>query len=314
MDPAFIDKLASQWWYYTSELAPGRVARGQYSDRQPMLPRLLMRGARLAGAECLDVGTMEGLIPVLMKRGGAARVLALDAVPHCAEKMDGLKKIYGVDFEFGKTGLMYDLARRIPDQGFDFINVSGLLYHVISPMHVIAGLRPLLKRNGLMIVATNVIRREDCSMVFNDRGVLQRETNTFWYHTIPALEAMIRFFGMKPIDCLYHPGSASSQVSRLEGAEVGYMGVVCRALDEPEATAEDPWLAGVHRASWEYLGLCDVARMAAQPRSEIEYARIAGRPLGEGLDLLAASRETDHIAPDAETPRDGHILSLNDVD
>jgi hypothetical protein len=77
--------LLNQWWYYSVELLPGAIAEGIYPASVPMLPRLLMRHCSLKGMECLDLGTMEGLIPVLMVRGGAKRVVALDGADHCLE-------------------------------------------------------------------------------------------------------------------------------------------------------------------------------------------------------------------------------------
>src|SRR5436190_21309625 len=153
-----------------------------------MLPRMLTRNVAVGGMECLDVGTMEGLIPTLLRRRGAGRVLAIDAVPHCERKLQAVASAYGVTFEFRTVGLMYDMHRKLADRGgFDFINFSGVNYHVFSPMHCIAGLRPLLRRNGLMVIGTNVVNRGGYSMEFNDRGRLQAEANTFWYHSVPMM-------------------------------------------------------------------------------------------------------------------------------
>lgn len=151
------DKLMRRDWYYGLELLDGVGMQGMFPLELPMLPRLLMRNCNLADAECLDLGTMEGLMPVLMRRGGASRVVATDASTHCLEKIDAVKHYHGVDFDFRTVGLMYDMQKKFPDEGFDLINCSGLLYHVVSPMHVLLGVRPLLKRNGLMIVSTNVV-------------------------------------------------------------------------------------------------------------------------------------------------------------
>ena len=82
------------------QLAPDLVAQGTYPADFPYMPRMLMRNAHLQGQDCLDLGSMEGVIPVLMHRKGAKRIIAADAVPHCAEKMDLLQKVYG-----GQLGL-----------------------------------------------------------------------------------------------------------------------------------------------------------------------------------------------------------------
>ena len=58
--------LMAARWYYSVELLPGVVATGQYPHDVPHLPRLALRRCDVAGASCLDVGTMEGLVPTLL--------------------------------------------------------------------------------------------------------------------------------------------------------------------------------------------------------------------------------------------------------
>ena len=53
---------------------PGLITKGQYPDSFPMLPRMLLRNCDLRGTTCLDLGSMEGLMPVLMCRQGAKAV------------------------------------------------------------------------------------------------------------------------------------------------------------------------------------------------------------------------------------------------
>lgn len=142
-------KLYNSFWYYDVELLPGVKARGQYPETTPFLPRMLLRNCDLKGSDCLDIGSMEGLIPVLMCRQGASRVLATDFNFHCYQKMGAVMKYYGVGFSFNRVDLLYDLAKKVASpqwQGFDLINLSAVLYHVFSPLHVLAGLRPLLNR------------------------------------------------------------------------------------------------------------------------------------------------------------------------
>src|SRR6266481_8509927 len=127
--------LFTAWWYYSVELLPGLITKGQYPDSFPMLPRILLRNCDLRGTTCLDVGSMEGLIPVVMCRQGAKTVLATDAIDHCREKMAALRHYYQATFEFQQIGLMYDLTNKLRKSrraSFDVINLSGALYHVFS--------------------------------------------------------------------------------------------------------------------------------------------------------------------------------------
>jgi 2-polyprenyl-3-methyl-5-hydroxy-6-metoxy-1,4-benzoquinol methylase len=293
--------LYNTFWFYSIELLPGTIANGQFPERMPLPARMLLRNCDLNGADCLDIGSMEGLIPVLMCRQGARRVLATDFSFHAYPKMAAVMKYYGVDFSFKRIGLLYDLAKKIASprwRGFDLINLSGVLYHVFSPLHVLAGLRPLLRKGGLMIVSTNVINRDDCSMEFNKQGRLQVEPNTFWYLTVPMLDYMLRYFQLEPIDCLYYKYPPSDSVRYAKDVDVGYMAVVCRAVDDRGARFNDKWLSESIRNSWEYL-LCDQKMIAAQERSRIEY-RSQNGPVelgdycrkGEPLGVAAHSHDT----------------------
>jgi SAM-dependent methyltransferase len=309
MDADLLAEVVKSWWYYGVELQPGLVTKGICPRELPMLPRMIARNVDMTGMDCLDVGAMEGLMSAMMRRKGADRVLALDAMPHCARKMEALKAAYDVAFDFREVGLMYDLARKLPgDGGFDLINFSGVGYHVFSPMHCLAGLRPLLKKNGLMIYGTNVMNRAGHSLEFNYRGRLQAEANTFWYHSVPMMEELARYFLLEPIDALYYPHTAVNPATYVPGLDLGYLVMICRAVEESETT--DEWTRRSHRHSWEYQGLCDVRRMNAQPVSAIRYAGPRNPP-STGLDLMAWVSKPEHVVESVTDLRDSHFLMLD---
>jgi 2-polyprenyl-3-methyl-5-hydroxy-6-metoxy-1,4-benzoquinol methylase len=312
MTQDLIDSVAGAWWYYNVELKPGFVTKGGCPADLPMLPRMLTRDADLTGMHCLDIGSMEGLMPAMMRRKGAARVLATDAIDHCTQKMAAVKAAYGVDFEFRRVGLAYEMSRKLKDQGgFDFINFSGVNYHVFSPMHCLAGLRPLLKRNGLMVIGTNCVNRDGHTLEFNDRGRLQRESNTFWYHSIPMTEYLARYFRLVPIDCLYYPHGTGNPATHVPGLDLGYLVMVCRAVDEDQVLDGDDWARRSRAQSWEFQTLCDTAMMNAQPVSPIAYRspRIPAPPPG-GINLMETIRRPQHVVASVSDPRDAHTLLL----
>lgn len=301
------------WWYYSVELAPGIITQGADTPRTPMLPRMMMRNCDLAGMDCLDIGSMEGLMPALMARKGARKVLATDAIPHCQKKMNVLKQAYGVDFEFQQIGLIYDLSQKLAAHGgFDFINLSGVLYHVFSPMHVLAGIRPLLRKNGLMVVSTNVIKRGDHTLTFNHQGSLQRELNTFWYHSVPMLDYLLRTFKLVPIDFLFCPHTAVNPNNHVPGLDSGYLSVVCRAIDDPTDSEPDVWTAHMRRASWENIGLCNSAMLDAQPASQIRYTGAAA-PGARGLSLMEHIDEPQRVVATVDDPINSQTLRLSDM-
>lgn len=309
-----IASVLKDWWYYSVELAPGVITQGADTPHTPMLPRMMMRNCDLAGMDCLDVGSMEGLMPALMVRKGASKVLATDAIPHCQKKMDVLKQVYGVDFGFQQIGLIYELSTKLAAHGgFDFINLSGLQYHVFSPMHVLAGIRPLLKKGGLMIISTNVVNRPDHTLTFNHQGHLQRELNTFWYHSVPMLEYLVRIFKLAPIDFLFCPHSEVNPNNHVPGLASGYVSVVCRAVEDGDDSYPDVWAAHMRRASWENIGLGNSVMLDGQPASAIRYLGEAASSDPRGLVLRDHIDEARHIVASVDDPINSQTLRLADM-
>jgi len=293
-------RLVDKSWYYSVELAPGVVTNGQYHPDLPMVPRLLARQVVLTGADCLDLGSVEGLMPTLMVRGGANSVLATDFTGYCADKIAAVKRAYGVDFDFKSVGLMYDLYRKI-GSGFDFINCSGLLYHTWSPLDVLAGVRPLLKRHGLMVVSTNVVLEAEWTAELNADGRLNQETNTFWYLSVPTLDYLLRYLRLRPVDAMVIPEADFQQPLRgVIPKQTGYLGVLCRAED-PTGAGED-WMSRSAAESWEYLHRTDWRRADRQPESTI---RLKTAEVVEPLSLSTLRRTPTPAGPD-----DGHVLRL----
>jgi len=320
--------LLNSWWYYTVELMPGVVAKGQYPDSMPMLPRLVMRRCDLRGAGCLDVGSMEGLMPALMMRGGASRVLAVDGVDHCLEKMAAVRHYYCVSFDYRTVGPMYSLSEKLDGEGFDLINCSGLLYHVVSPLTVLTGLRAALKRNGLMIVSTNVVVDREEFADFNARGRFQAEPNTFWYLSTGLLDYALRYLKLAPIAVAYQPHETMNTEWRMQtGKRSGYLSLLCRAVDGILPSEGDEWMADSAARSWEYEWLVDWERADAQPISRIRASGDGPRRCGLGfsrrqrltrkapraVDVTTAVEQQAPIVV-ATSAADSHRLGLADLD
>jgi 2-polyprenyl-3-methyl-5-hydroxy-6-metoxy-1,4-benzoquinol methylase len=307
--------LFNRWWYYSIELLPGLITKGIYPCDLPMLPRLMLRKCDLRGSSCLDMGTMEGLIPTLMCRGGAREVVAIDAVNHCFEKLHAVQHYYGVKFSYRSVGLMYDLHEKFEGRSFDLINCSGLLYHVFSPLMLLCGVRPLLKRNGMMIVSTNVTVEDGYTMEFNNAGRMQPEANTFWYLSVKLLDYLLRYLKLAPIDALYIPhASVNSEVKYVFDKPSGHLSVLCRANDEVIAAPEDAWMAESALTSWEYLGISS-DQLARQPISDIackgEVDKAFYRTDTNTLDLWRAINEGDALQQTAQIS-ESHVLRLTD--
>ncbi len=309
-------KLYNSWWYYAIELLPGMVTKGIYPTDLPLLPRKLMRQCDLKGMACLDLGSMEGLMPVLMCRGGASSVMSLDAIDHCLEKINAVKYYYKVNYIYKSVGLMYELYKKLNGLSFDFINCSGMLYHVFSPMTMLAGIRPLLKKNGMIIVSTNVILEDGYLMEFNNSGRMQVEENTFWYLSIKFFDYMLRYMKLSPVSCLYiDHQNVNSNIRFIFNKPSGYLSVLCRAIDEVLPLAEDDWMVRSAKQSWEYQGLSNWPMAEAQPSSKIRCSHNTEcQTVKNGLlylDLWNAVRN-NQTAQKAEKTADTHMLKLED--
>ena len=305
--------IYTQWWYYSIELLPELITLGAYEDNFPLLPRTILRNCGVGDMECLDLGSMEGLIPILLARRGARRVLATDIADHCRDKIAAVQHYHGVTFEYQNVGLIYDLSKKI-NRSFDLINCSGLLYHVFSPLMVLAGMRPLVKRNGLMIVSTNVVHSAEYVMEFNNGGRWQDETNTFWYISIPLLDYALRYLKLAPLDCVYLPhANIKSHIRYISDKPSGYISVACRAVDQSLSTSPDKWMNKSASESWEYQGLIDWKRVARNPVSRIEYrGNLDHKCMRSDTGSMDLWRAITESIPAKMSECDTHILKLGD--
>ena len=224
-------RVLEGWWYYTIELKPGVFTSG-YEFANIVCTRELLRRLNPAGMDICDIGTMEGMIPVLLKRRGARTVVAIDA-GDSSEKVQLVQQCYREQFEYyPRTSLAHakdfltDRARLSrytgPDltQGFDIVVLSGVLYHVFSPLHLIGLARTLLKPGGLLILETAASCQDRYSMnwVFQGKEYIYGSGTNTWFMTLKFLDHILRYMKLKPIDCVHGP--LSEEATRVAIAAV----------------------------------------------------------------------------------------------
>ncbi len=224
-------------WYSTIELYPGVFTNG-YMLNNIGLTRDLIRRSAVKGTNCLDIGAMEAVLSILLKRQGAMNVVAVDG-DNRSRKIPLLQAAYGVEFQYvGHLGLhntldyllnksrLYAVGKCSYRFGFDIVVLSGVLYHVYSPIHVLAMARSCLKEGGLMIIETAAINEPSYSMRYNytGKGYIYGWTDT-WFIDVPLLDYLCRFFKLEPLDCVYAatPHKICPNLIRI--------GVVCRAVN-----------------------------------------------------------------------------------
>ncbi|MDD5585790.1 MAG: methyltransferase domain-containing protein [Alphaproteobacteria bacterium] len=250
LDPDSIPEILNRFWYYSMEIAPGVITPGRFSNNYAS-PRHALSKIDVQGLRCLDIGAMEGLVPILWAKRGARQVVAVNPGAGCIEKVDILKKIHDVSFDYlllpsGTNA--YDYLRQVEFASefykspfiegykeFDLVNLSGVLYHVWSPLHWIASCRPLVREGGLMVISTHLLDTEEPIMEFNVKGRMKMEADTYWYISYPVFQYMLNLFSLKPI------GAVAGKINRAAGSSV-YTSVICRAVEKPDAGADDEWM------------------------------------------------------------------------
>ena len=308
-------RTLEQGWYYTIELKPGLFTRG-YEFANVICTRELVRRAAPGGKDICDIGTMEGMIPILLKRRGARSIVALDAVDS-TERVRLVQECYGEQFEYYPRTSLARAKDRLSDrarlsryvgqqrilQGFDVVVLSGVLYHVFSPLHVIGLARTLLKPGGLLILETAVSCQDRYAMnwVFRgDKYIYGTGTNT-WFMTLKFMDHILRYMKLKPIDCVHGP----------VGDDATRIAVAAVAVPEPmPLKSETQWFMPGNMI--DYNEVVDV-EWAEGPPVEIPYAPGQNHfhsELPGTVDLHRTVLKTKALPEN----RDRMIFHLNDRD
>ena len=85
-------------WYYLLELAPGLWSPGR-EQGNIALTRELLRQVDVRGARCLDVGTQEAMVPILLGRRGAGGMVAYDRILR-RKQLDLVRDALDADFNY----------------------------------------------------------------------------------------------------------------------------------------------------------------------------------------------------------------------
>ncbi|GLS46550.1 hypothetical protein [Methylobacterium brachythecii] len=288
-----ISKLEDSWWYYTVEKPDRSFFKGVYNDDMILLPRKNLSKIDLKGRKVADICTMEGLIPTIMCKSGASTVVAadsarpsvlkdpgVDTIEMNLRKIDYIKNLHGVDFYYEeipeKVPAYAHLLGRNTGQ-FDLVNLSGLLYHVYSPMHWIGSIRPLIRDGGLAIISTNVTLDPTHIMQFNQKGELQMNLTTYWYISVPLFDYMLRYFRLRPIRCEYMKNNGHEY----------YMSVICRAEEGVIADPDDGWMENSAFHSWDSIWYGGLDMTGKAEKSDIRFK--------DGKEIDERSGKTDRV-------------------
>ena len=228
--------VSTHKWYHEIDLGNGIVINA--GKGQPNLIPIfaLLDKLDLTGRVCLDIGTWDGKIAFEMERRGAAQVVATDYVED-RETFHLLHQYFSSKVEYVPGVHIDDLARAVANKGpFDFILLSGVLYHIFNPLLALANARCLMKPGGLIIVETACLDRPDVAMHFNQDGRFYADYSTLWVMSVQCLQYLLSL-------CCFRPLQESTYVSPLWGRKgVVRHTILARAVKPSEMAQVDDWL------------------------------------------------------------------------
>lgn len=192
----------SQGWYYEIELENGKFTDG-LPRKNLALTRKLLRNVDVNGKDCIDIGTAEAVIPVLLKRAGAKSVVAYDRIDS-TKKIETVKEAYQVDFDYIAGISLPDLQTTLSKRGdggfFDLVVFSGVLYHLINPLGLLALVRSFCRVGGLFLLETRTIHDSEAKLIFNEGGKFGKE---YFLATTAWLDYALRMVGLEPLHAIY---------------------------------------------------------------------------------------------------------------
>ncbi|MRS05684.1 methyltransferase domain-containing protein [bacterium] len=210
----------STGWYYNIELEEGRFTDGT-ARRNLALTRKLLRNVDVKGKTCIDIGTTEAVIPVLLKRAGAKTVVAHDRLD-ISEKVNIVKEVYQADFEYihgiSLPDLQTVLSTRQDVKYFDLVVFSGVLYHLFNPLGILAVVRSFCKVGGLFLLETRTLHDPEAKLILNESGRYGRETHLA---TTAWLDYALRMVGLEPLYAVYSGRLSMDRACR--------MAILCRS-------------------------------------------------------------------------------------
>lgn len=270
-------------WYYSMEMEPGKLTLGQTFPNIG-LTRTLLQRADLNDQNCLDIGTMEGLVPILMRRRGARNVTAYDRPSALTSRIASVKKRFDVDFDFVSGFPLAGLPANVGHQTFDVVVMSGVLYHLFSPLAGLAIARGLLRNGGLMIVETAAIIADEPAMYWNSASRFKGES--YFYPSVACLDYFARFLHMEVVDCAY------LEWGTIDGLRIARVAFTCRAVADIPGDPDDIFIKGTFHTEVDVAEHLDWKRCLST-LSPVPYDAPSSRPVRlQSLPLRALRRAT----------------------
>jgi tRNA (mo5U34)-methyltransferase len=228
-------------WYHEIDLGNGVIINKGGGQPNLKLVYSLLNQLDLKGRVCLDIGTWDGKMAFEMEKRGANKVIAADVEDrptfHLLHKHFNSKVKYFSDVHVDNLS-----NHKIRDEGpFDFVILSGVLFHIFNPLLVLGGIRSLMKPGGLIIVENACLDRNDVAMHFNQDGRFYMDLTTFWLMSIQCFRYLLGF-------CCFQPLQEQTLSQLLGKRDVVRHAILARAVKPSKIKEVDEWL---YRFAWK---------------------------------------------------------------
>jgi SAM-dependent methyltransferase len=247
------EEIRNFMWYSKIEMRPDVYTQSFFipkNSSQHIAPisliRHLLKNIDINSShKCLDFGTMNGILPVLMAKKGA-NVVTQESMPEYYSTVNLVKEAYNVDFEYLYDTSIYDLKLSRTDT-FDVVLFCGIFYHLINPIIELAIARSFLKAGGIMLIETKVTSKEESSIDFFPVPACVHSPSLIF------LEQLCRILCLEPIDFVY--------IGNREGS--CRTAFACRAITSPALDLS----SSVDRNLWHMI------------TGKLEFSKINGVPI-----------------------------------
>ena len=200
LTPSQIEQANNLTWYHALDFGDYQTIGRLKPPLQPNCTLFgvmdLLSSVNINGMKCLDVGTAHGVISLGMAILGGT-VSATDIGEGTSRQIRLASDIYGVNIDYHSPVYLEHVQNNFEYGTFDLIVCAGVMYHLFNPADVFTRLRPLLKRDGLLVVESACALKET-----RPTFVLNSETGDYVEPTTYFLPSPSAMTGLAKLCCL----------------------------------------------------------------------------------------------------------------
>lgn len=188
--------VESHKWFHAIEFDDGVSSAGRFSASRPSNYTLYgalsyLEHMNTSNAQCMDIGTMDGLIAFTLENQKCRKIIATDIAARKSFLL--AKDILGSNIEYSVPMNVLELHNSDSPE-FDLIVFCGILYHVFDPLSALVAIRKNIKNGGYLLLETQYFYDEKKAVISyspsdDDRGSIH--ANTFFRPSYTALVGML---------------------------------------------------------------------------------------------------------------------------